>query len=152
MYFGFSKWLAAVIIVQFLFVLSSCTSPSEESLPENEENAVQADFTGEWSTAGTYSAFEQANLRIRAQENGITGVLRYTRLDPDASPESKPDMKRFFWDGQLQGNSARIELRDEEGNVLGQARLVLQDEELSVQLLQQIPELPEIFILSPSED
>jgi hypothetical protein len=151
MYLGIKTWFAAVIILQLLFVLSSCNSPSEESLPENVENAVQADFTGEWSTAGTYSAFEQANLRIRVQDDGLTGVLRYARLDPDASPESQPDMKRYFWDGQIQGSTARIELRDEEGNVLGQARLVLQDEELSVQLLQQIPELPEIFILQPSQ-
>jgi hypothetical protein len=136
-----------LMLISFL-MLSACEADRDNSSADSDRQIDRSDFfTGMWVTPPPYDAYEKARLSVRVQDGGITGVLRYARFD--SAEVDRPDvrMSRFFWDGQLQGRSALISIRDEEGNAVGQARLALDGGELSVQLLEPAAELPGLFIL-----
>lgn len=134
-------------------MLNACGADRNNSSADSNRQTDRIDFfTGMWVTPPPYDAYEKARLSVRVQDDGITGVLRYARFDSAVVDRPDVKMSRFFWDGQLQGRSAVINIRSEEGNAVGQARLALDDGELSVQLMEPADELPGLFILHQVSD
>lgn len=115
---------------------------------EYQTDLEHGDFTGVWTTPAPYDAYENARLNVQEQNEAISGVLHYARTDTSTAEEAR----RFFWDGQMEGNTAIIDIRNDDGDAVGQARLALMGEDMAVQLLESTPVLPEIFVLRRSDE
>lgn len=146
-------YIPVLLLLAGLLIFASCESHNNEESPQNTAADSSAyitdlehgDFTGSWRTPPPYDAYERARLNVEEEAQGISGTLRYARSDTAGASETRPH--RYFWDGQMQGNTALIELREENGNMIGQARLALMGSDMAVQLLEPAPNLPEIFVL-----
>lgn len=165
----FSKpiFFAAIL----LLLLISCSAPQdtppqnpEETAPVTTEAAGDTElsglealsrFAGTWVTPETYRVLENARIRLSLNEAElrVSGPLQYVRLDPAQQPVT--DTGRLFLSAALSGSSAAqtlsAEIRNERGDVLGEARLALRDTQLHVQLLNPVPDLAAIFVLEREE-
>ena len=141
----------------FALFMMACGADNGERAPETAADSTayktdleHGDFTGSWRTPSPYNAYESAQLSVREQEDGIAGVLRYARADKPGGEAGQS--RRFVWDGQMQGNTAIIDIRDDDGLRIGQARLALMGNDMAVQLLEPAPALPEIFVVRRAEE
>lgn len=159
----------AVFFVLLMMLLTSCAeqqgsypqqadglSTTEAEVSADTEDTAPAlaalsNFAGTWVTPETYRMLENARIRLSLNEaeRRVSGPLQYVRLDPAQQPVS--DSGRLFLSGVLSGSSAAqtlsAEIRNERGDVLGEARLALRDAQLHVQLLNPVPDLAAIFVL-----
>ncbi|MCH8487366.1 MAG: hypothetical protein LAT75_10920 [Candidatus Cyclonatronum sp.] len=149
------------IFLLFAIFVYSCSS---EQVPENTEAhlfdeteqpelAALSQFTGTWITPDTYRGLEDARIRLSLNEAEfrVSGPLQYVRVDPSLQPVS--DSGRLFVSATLSGSSAartlNAEIRNERGDVLGEARLALREGRLHVQLINPVPDVAAIFVLEP---
>lgn len=150
---------SAFLILAALFFLS-CTSEQPQQTEaqtaeaaENPDLAALSQFTGTWITPDTYRGLEDARLRLSLNEAEfrVSGPLQYVRVDPSLQPVS--DSGRLFVSATLSGSSAartlNAEIRNERGDVLGEARLALREGRLNVQLINPVPDVAAIFVLEP---
>lgn len=144
------------LISFFIFsaaLFKACGGSAEDTSKEEREYKTElehGDFVGRWTTPSPYDTYERAELNVRAEDDGIAGVLRYARVD--ISDDSSSGSERFFWNGEKQGNTAVIDMRNDNGDAAGRARLALMEEKLAVQFLEPAPGLPEIFVLQRAEE
>jgi|GEM_PF-7041354 len=138
-----------VIILFVLAMFSGCESEEQASPQEVRTTVSASEYTGEWKTSATYSEYENAVMRINADDGDmISGRLQYQqRLGP--GDETNP-ASRYFFEGSPVGNTFEASFLTENGDEIGIARLTLLNGELHVQMLNRQDRLPEIFILEKS--
>ncbi|AXJ02104.1 hypothetical protein CYPRO_2866 [Cyclonatronum proteinivorum] len=143
----------------FITLISACSSQQEDTqhAPEADPATELSDaealsrFTGVWITPETYQPLESARLRLRLieAEMRVSGSLQYRDLTD--IQEAAPTPPQLFMSAVLSGSSSArtltAEIRNESGDILGDARLALREDQLHIQLLNPIPGLSAIFVL-----
>jgi len=127
-----------VTLIVGLFI-AAC---SEQSKTENIDSS---DFEGHWESTSDSGANAQAALQIEVNGKEVQGVIEYSTLA--ASGGQKRAVGKTAFSGKIDGEAASVELKNNEGNTIGNVQLTLEDGKLKYRTIAEGVTFPDQFFV-----
>jgi heat shock protein HslJ len=128
----------ALILITVIFA-AACNQQS------NNENVDSNVFVGLWESTSDSGANAHAALNIEVNGSELIGVIEYSTLA--ASGGQKRAMGKTSFYGLIAGNEAQIELKNNEGAVIGNAQIALVDGKLKYSTIAEGVNFPDQFFV-----